>query len=174
MGSGKTTVGKLLGKKLNLKTIEIDEHVLKASKRKSINEIFEKDGELRFRELEIATAKKIGKKDNVVISPGGGVVMNKIILDYLREGGVVVYLETSFHEVEKRLASAHDRPLFKNPLAARKLYEYRGPLYDFLSEYMVITNGKTPEKVADEIIEKIKIPVTRKSPQPVPHIRARK
>lgn len=155
MGSGKTTVAKALGKKLKRKVIEIDEISLAASKRKSINEIFEKDGEIGFRELEIASAKKVSKKKNVILSTGGGIILNKINLDYLKRSGIVIYLETSFDIAEKRLFGTNDRPLFKNSIAARKLYEFRKDLYDFYSDYMVNTDRKTPDEVVDDIIRKI-------------------
>lgn len=155
MGSGKTVIAQILGKKMKRKVIDMDDVILSKSRRKTINEIFEKDGEIRFRELEIEAAKEIGNKKNVIISTGGGVVMNKIILDYLKNNGEAVYLETSFHECAKRLESFDDRPLFKNILAARKLYEFRRPLYDYYSDYMVNTNGKTLDQVVDEIIRKV-------------------
>ncbi|MGE5041591.1 MAG: shikimate kinase [Candidatus Levyibacteriota bacterium] len=156
MGSGKTTVAVQVGKLTGMKVIEMDELILTSAKRKTVNELFEKDGELRFRELEIETAKKIKDMDNVVVSTGGGVVMNKIIIDYLRQNnGVIVHLETSFYEIERRLAKEKDKPLFKNVLAARKLYEFRHPLYDFFSDYMVMTNGKSTQQVAHEVVEKL-------------------
>lgn len=158
MGSGKTTVAHLLAKMLKMDVVEMDEIIVKNSKRKSVNEIFEKDGEIRFRELEIEAAKSIKDLDNTVISTGGGVVMNKIILDYLRQNGVVVYLDTSFYEIQKRLEKTSDRPLFKNVLAARKLFEFRNPLYDFFSEYMVTTNDKEPQAVAAEVAKKVNEP----------------
>ncbi len=155
MGSGKTTASQILAKKLDKKSVEMDDLILKASKRKTISEIFKKDGEVRFRELEIEVAKKIGSKKDVIISTGGGVVMNKIIIDYLLQNGKIVYLETAFDVVEKRLKGEKDKPLFKNVLKARKLFEFRKPLYDYFSEYMVNTNTKTPEQVADEIVRKL-------------------
>lgn len=172
MGSGKTTVAYLLGKMLKMDVVEMDNIVLKNSKRNSINEIFEKDGEIRFRELEIEAAKSIKDLQNTVISTGGGVVMNKIILDYLRQNGVVVYLDTSFYEIQKRLEKTSDRPLFKNVLAARKLFEFRNPLYDFFSEYMVTTNDKDQEAVASEIAKKVKEPGFT-PPTPYPSLSSR-
>ncbi len=155
MGSGKTTVSKILAKKLNKEVIEMDDLILELSKRNSISEIFEKDSEIKFRELEIQVAKTVAAQKNVVISTGGGVVMNKIIIDYFSENGKIVYLETGFDIVEKRLKGEKDKPLFKNILKARKLFEFRKPLYDYFSEYMVNTNSKTPDEVADEIIQKL-------------------
>lgn len=155
MGSGKTTVAKLLGHKLRKKVIEIDDLVIKSSKRKSVNEIFDKDEEIRFRELEIKAAKRVGNKKGVVVSTGGGMIVNKINLDFLKKNGVAVYLETSFQVAHERLKDATDRPLFRDPLVARKLYEFRKPLYDYHSEYMVNTNEKTPEQIADEILVKL-------------------
>lgn len=155
MGSGKTEVSKILGKKLDRHVIEVDDLIIAKSKRKTINDIFEKDGETVFREFEIQASKDIKEVKKSIISTGGGAVMNKIIMDYYKENGEIVYLETSFHECAKRLEPFSDRPLFKNILAARKLFEFRRPLYDYYSDYMVNTNGKALEQVADETIRKV-------------------
>ena len=96
MGSGKSSVGRTLAKKLQLELVELDRLVLKSSGRKSIKEIFERDGETRFRELEIAQAKKLKNKNQAVIATGGGVVLNRIILDWLRPGSQVIWLKAGF------------------------------------------------------------------------------
>lgn len=155
MGAGKTTVAQALSKKLKIKLIEMDDLILKKSKRKSINEIFTMDGERRFRELEIETAKKLINKDNVVISTGGGVVINKIILDYLKENGKVIFLKTSFFEILKRLKHASDRPLFKDKKLAKKLFNFRQKLYEEYADLIVKTDKKSVKEVTNEIIENI-------------------
>lgn len=154
MGAGKSTVAKLLAKKLNYSLIEMDEIVLKKSKRKSINEIFQKDGELYFRELEIAVAKDLKDKDKVVISTGGGVVINKIILDYLKKGGKTIYLKTSFSEILKRLKNCQGRPLFKDKKLAKKLFNFRKYLYQEYADLIVETDKKSVEEIIYEIISK--------------------
>lgn len=151
MGSGKTTVAKSLGEKLNLKVIEMDGLIIKKTG-KSINQIFSEDGEMRFRELEIQMAKSLAEKNKCIISTGGGVVMNKIILDYLKEKGKIIFLKTSFLEIKKRLKNINDRPLFKNNKSAEKLFVFRQKLYEEYADLIISTNGKSVEKITYEII----------------------
>jgi len=152
-GSGKTTVGKAVAKKLKVKWIEMDDLILTKSKRKSINEIFQKDGEIHFRELEIQIARELAKIDNSVISTGGGVVVNKIIIDYLKEKGAIIHLRTSFAEARRRIADTVDRPLQREVRKARKIYNFRKPLYRQYADAYVRTDNKTIEEVRDEVIE---------------------
>ncbi len=120
MGAGKSSVAKALEKKLGINMIEMDDLVVKKSGRRMVKEIFSKDGEIRFRELEIQTAKELMKKEGIVISTGGGVVMNKIIIDFLKEKGRVIFLKASFETIKKRLVNDKERPLFQNRKNARK------------------------------------------------------
>lgn len=156
MGSGKSAVAKTLAKKLSAQAIDMDELVLKLSKRKSISEIFEKDGEISFRELEIKIAKKLTKTKNAVIATGGGVVMNKIIIDYLRSNSKIIYLKTSFHAISQRLSQSTDRPLFKDLKKAEELYNQRLPFYNYHADITIITNNKSLEKVTDKILKELK------------------
>lgn len=155
MGSGKTSVGKELSKKLRYSCIEMDEFILKASRRNNVNEIFDKDGEIKFRKLEIVTAKKLSDKDNVVVSCGGGIVMNKINIDHLKQNGLVVFLNTSFETIKKRLDHDTTRPLFRDLKKAKKLYDFRQPLYLEYSNIIISTDDKTINKVCEEIYETI-------------------
>ena len=96
MGAGKTTIANLLAKKLKRKIVEIDELIIKKSKRKNIQEIFEKDGEIVFRELETKVARELQNTDNAIISTGGGVVMSNLNMLYLKKNGIVFYFKTPF------------------------------------------------------------------------------
>lgn len=151
MGSGKTTVAKSLGVKLNLKVIEMDDLIVKKSG-KSINQIFKEDGEVYFRELEIKVAKNLAKKDKYIISTGGGVVMNQINIDNLKKNGKIIFLKTSFLEIKKRLNNIQNRPLFKDKKAAKKLFIFRQKLYEKYADLIVSTDGKSVEKITYEII----------------------
>lgn len=155
MGSGKTSVAKILAKKLKIPLIEMDSLVVSESKRKDIKEIFEKDGELKFRELEIKIARGLSSLKDGVISTGGGVVINKIILDYLRNDGIVIYLRTSFANVSQRVGSFSQRPLFKSKKEAKKLYRFRKILYINYADIMISTNNRTIQQVADDIINEV-------------------
>jgi len=162
MGAGKSFFAKRLAERLGIERIGTDELALKKSGRVSIGEIFDKDNEIKFRELEIETAKELREKDNAIIDAGGGVVENKIILDYLRENGIVVFLNSSLEIIEKRLKDDGTRPLFKDKEKYRRLYELRMPLYKEYSDITVGTGGMIffspdeTEKLLDNIVEKIK------------------
>ncbi len=151
MGSGKTTVAKNLGEKLNLKVIEMDDLIVKRSG-KSISRIFNEDGETRFRELETKVAKSLAKKDKCIISTGGGVVINKININHLKENGKMIFLKTSFLEITKRLKNDNNRPLFKNKKMAKKLFIFRQGLYKKYADLIVSTDGKSVEEITYEII----------------------
>lgn len=158
MGTGKSSVAHLLAESLSYSCIEMDEAVLAKTHCKDMAAVFAKGGELLLRETEIALAREYRTLEETVISTGGGVVLNKIILDYLKEnGGIVLFLETSFSEIQKRIE--HDetpRPLFQNPDQARTLYEFRLPLYRNYADFTITTDGKTPESIRDEILDYVK------------------
>ena len=156
MGSGKTRLAEILSKKLNMKFVEMNDMVLAKSKRKSINEIFDKDGETHFRELEIEIAKELRDVENAVIATGGGVIVNRIVLDYLSENGYVIYLRVGFNEAKRRLKDFNDRPNFRDPRYAKKLYNFRKALYRAYADDYVRTDKKTLEEVASEIVELVK------------------
>src|SRR3989338_1307336 len=116
MGSGKSAVAKQLARRLRLTLIESDKLILRKSTRPNINEIFNQDGEARWRELEIATAKKLGNAANAVIATGGGAVMNQIIFAYLKNKpeAVIIYLAARFATLRRRLRKDKTRPLVAN------------------------------------------------------------
>lgn len=144
MGSGKTEVSKKLGAILNLPLIELDELTLTISGRKSIKEIFELDGEGKFRELEQGALEQIS--GNFVLSSGGGTLLKK-------SGAQIIYLKTSFEVIEKRLKGKTDRPMFTEN--ARKLYDERVNSYEKLADIIVLTDTLSATEVADEIIKSL-------------------
>ncbi len=156
MGSGKTVLAEVLAKKLKMNFVEMNDLVVKKSGRKSVNEIFDKDGETHFRELEIDVARTLRKSENSVIAAGGGVIVNKIILDYLSENGYVIYLRVSFTEAQRRLKNFTDRPNFRDPRYARTLYNFRKNLYRAYADDYVRTDKKSLNEIRDEIIQLIK------------------
>ncbi|MCR4277198.1 MAG: shikimate kinase [Candidatus Roizmanbacteria bacterium] len=151
MGSGKTTVAKILAKKLGLEVIEMDDLIINRSG-KSIDQIFKDDGENWFRELESQIAIDQRNKENVVISTGGGVVINAENIKNLKINGKIIFLKTSFSEIKKRLKNIDDRPLFKNKRSAEKLFKFRQKLYEKNADLIVNTDGRSVEEVAYEII----------------------
>ncbi|MEI7579426.1 MAG: shikimate kinase [bacterium] len=152
MGSGKSTVAKLLAKNLKRNLVSMDEYLLKFTDLKSIEEIFATRGETYFRELEIRTAKELKDQENLIIDCGGGVVMNKIIIDYLKEKGKVIFLDASLSEIKTRLKDDQKRPLWQQ---AEELFTLRQPLYQAYADLIISTNGETPASVTTKIISKL-------------------
>ena len=155
MGAGKTTIANLLAKKLKRKIVEIDELIIKKSKRKNIQEIFEKDGEIVFRELETKVARELQNTDNAIISTGGGVVMSNLNMLYLKKNGIVFYFKTPFSTIEKSLKNNKTRPLFQNNKEVKKLYKTRQPLYEYYADAVINTSPATNDKTVDKIIQHV-------------------
>jgi shikimate kinase len=155
MASGKSAVARTLSHLMELPLIEMDERVVAASKRRDVREIFSLDGEVAFRELEIRVARSLRKVTNAVISTGGGVVMNKIIIDYIKINGMVVFLAASFENILRRIGKEKTRPLFTDRESLKKLYNLRRPLYQAYGDVIVSTDGKPVESVAKEIIRAV-------------------
>ena len=157
MCSGKTTVAPIIAKKLSKEVVEMDDLVRKLAE-KTTEEIFAQHGEVGYREFEIAVAKSLRDKINIVISTGGGVVMNKIIIDYLKnKDSKIIFLHTSFDVLQKRLDPKIPRPLFKNINAAKKMYDLRLPLYNTYADIIIQADNKLPDEITEEIIKQTKL-----------------
>jgi shikimate kinase len=152
MGSGKSTVAKHLSELLDFLAIEMDELVYRKTSTKNMHEVFAKGGEILLRETEIAIAKEYAAKENLVISAGGGVVLNKIILDYFKEaGGKVFFLNARFETVVKRLEGDASRPLFKDITSTKKLYDFRLPLYLNYADEIIDVDSRSAKEIALKI-----------------------
>ena len=159
MGSGKTAVGQALAKRLGMKFIELDALIEKTAG-KTIPQMFQQNGEIAFRELEIEVTREVAREKNCVIACGGGIVLNKINIDRLREGARIVYLIASPSVILKRvLKQAGQRPLLAvdNPAQAiRELLKFRKPFYERAADIKINTSKLDIAAVAEQIIEKLK------------------
>ena len=158
MGAGKTEVGKVLAKKLNKEFVELDS-LIERKAGKSITEIFQQDGEIAFRELEIEVTKEISKGKNLIIACGGGIVLNKINIDRLRNESRIVYLTASPRIILKRIVNdGEERPLLKTPDKAMEIQEllrFRKPFYERAADIKVDTSKLDIDSVAEQIISKL-------------------
>ena len=154
MGCGKTTVSLVLSKLLGWERVDTDECIV--SRYGNISDIFEKQGEGYFREVETQITAELAQKDNLVISTGGGLVLKEKNVQLLQEKGVIVYLRASIPTLVKRLSGDKDRPLLQgeegleNRLSS--LLKTREPIYAQVADCTVATDGKTPEEIAEEIL----------------------
>jgi len=156
MGTGKTEVGKELSRLLDMKLIDVDTEIEK-SRKLTINDIFKKFGEPRFREIETEMIKNLSEKKNIIISTGGGAVLKQENMNALRKNGVIVCLTASPETILKRTSRNNDRPLLQveNPLKKiKELLNFRKPFYE-KADIIINTNDKTPLQIAEEIIDEI-------------------
>ena len=122
MGSGKSSLGRTIAKKLNINHIDTDQEISKLEN-STINDIFISKGESYFRNLELEIVRKSLDQNYIVISLGGGSILNQQIRDKLRSNSITVFLDVNFNELNKRLAHSHKRPLIKNTNILSKLKE---------------------------------------------------
>lgn len=157
MGSGKSTVGKRLAEKLNVDFIDFDKHIEKETG-KIITEIFDKDGEEKFRLLEHEYLKKLLNKENVIISLGGGTPCFHNNIHLINNNGISVYLEMSSDALVKRLLKAKNkRPLIRglNEVDLRYFVEAnlekRKPVYQ-KANYLVPCDQLSADDISEKII----------------------
>ena len=159
MGTGKTAVGKILATKLGREFIELDS-LIEQKAGKSIPEIFQQDGEIGFRELEIEAAKEVSNKKKAVIACGGGIVLNKINIDRLRKECIIVYLTASPGIILKRTSDdKNERPLLKAPdrvSQIKELLSFRQPFYERAADIKIDTSKLNTDSVAERIMGKLK------------------
>lgn len=110
MGSGKTTIGKILAKYLDMKFIDIDK-MISAREKKSIPEIFEEKGEQYFRKLEREIVLEESLNNNIVIATGGGVIIDNENIKNLKETSFIVYLDCTIECIYERVKNSKNRPL---------------------------------------------------------------
>ena len=154
MGSGKSIVANGVSQKLGIESFEMDQMILSKSARSSIEEIFLKDGELAFRNMEMEVSRELMEVRSGIISTGGGVVMNQLNMLYLKKGGFVIYLRLDFEEVLNRVGECRDRPLLRDKKLAKKLYNLRCPLYEYYSDLRIEAGEmKTEERSVEAVVE---------------------
>lgn len=159
MGSGKSTVSELLSEELMLELIDTDE-VIEDTEGRTINEIFETEGEASFREMETDLLEAIDSDHwrEFVISLGGGMPVKEENRELLRKIGKVVYLRAKPETIFERVKDDDKRPLLKteDPLAKiEELLEKRAAFYEDVADMIIDTDGKTPSEITKEIIDKL-------------------
>src|SRR5690606_24388181 len=150
MGSGKSTVAKLLAKKLNIRHLDLDKLVEKKLN-KQITSIFKDEGEETFRSYESTYLKSIGITP--VISTGGGIVEKEENIRWMKDTGIIIYLKTSFHIINKRLQNDSSRPLWRENEANTALFLRRIEIYEKCADYIIDCDTLSLDGIIDEIIK---------------------
>lgn len=153
MGSGKTTIGKLLGEKLTLRSIDIDV-IIEQNEKKTVSEIFQNEGEKYFRNIERETIKKNFTNKDLIISLGGGAFEDQLTQELLLKNSTVIYLKTSPNVILERIKNNTNRPLLKNQMTVEKIQSIilqRQKNYE-LANITILTDNKNTDRIVEEIL----------------------
>jgi len=158
MGSGKSTVGKIISGELFLNFFDTDEEI-EARTGASIDWIFDLEGEEGFRKRENKILEEMVQQNSIVLSTGGGIILSESNRELLSSRGTVFYLATPIAVQLERTSKDKDRPLLKNgdpEKILEELHVERESLYEGVADYIVNTEGKSSQEVSAEIIKLVK------------------
>ena len=157
MGSGKSTIGNVIAKKLK-REFQDSDHYIEDKTGVDIARIFDIEGEQGFRDRETNALQELLNRDNCVIATGGGSVMREENQNLLRSRGYIIFLDTSVNQQMQRLRRDKKRPLLQteNPRERlEELLETRRPVYLDLADLAVKTDRRLARKLAADIINQL-------------------
>jgi len=163
MGSGKTTVGRLLSKNTGRAFVDMDVYI-EQNEGMTVQQIFAARGEAAFRRLEQDAAKALSQKSGLIIATGGGALVNPENTAMLKETGVVVLLDAEISVLKERLKWDHSRPLLAKPNrdeVMEALYCARSGIYRAAADVVIPSSGSA-NSVAEEVRKALKIPLIQK------------
>ncbi len=158
-GSGKSTVGRQLARRLQVPFFDSD-HVIEERQGYSIKEAFLRYGEDRFRDLEEVVLDELSQKPQAIISTGGAAILKSATRQRLRERGHVVYLNSTPEELYRRLRHDTNRPLLQvaDPLSRlRDLYAVRDPLYREVAHFVIETGRPSVASLVNMILMQLEL-----------------
>ena len=158
-GSGKSTVGRQLARRLQLPFVDSD-HVIEERLGCPIRQYFEREGEASFRDVEAEVLDHLTLAERGVLSTGGGAVLREANRSHLRDRGTVVYLKSSPDELFRRLRHDRNRPLLQvaDPLARlRDLYAVRDPLYRETAHFTIETGQPSVATLVNMIVMQLEL-----------------
>jgi shikimate dehydrogenase len=144
--SGKSTVGRILEKRLRKKAIDTDK-VIETKAKKCISKIFAEDGEGYFRDLEAEVIKEISKESGIIIATGGGSVLRSESVDNLKKNGRLYFIDRPLSQ----LIPTASRPLASNTSDIEKRYNERYGIYSSICDLRIEANTSAP-MAADNIL----------------------
>lgn len=157
MGAGKTTIGKLLAKQLGRPFVDSDWYI-ESQTGADIAWIFAKEGEAGFRERETRAIDELTQKDQIVLATGGGAVMCAENRAFLRQRGIVVYLNAPVDVQMARTAKDKSRPLLQQPNPKKilqDLYNTRDPLYREVAHIIMPTGHTYPRHMVNQLLHQL-------------------
>lgn len=158
-GSGKSTIGRQLARRLDVRFVDSDQ-LIERRIGCSISEFFEREGEPAFRDLEEAVIGELTEGAACVLSTGGGTILRAANRDYLRSRTRAVYLHSAAEEVFRRLRHDQNRPLLQvpDPLSRLKdLYAVRDPLYRQTAHFVIETGRPSVATLVNTILMQLEL-----------------
>lgn len=158
MGAGKTTIGKLLAKRLKKTFIDTD-HELELRTGVKIPLIFELEGEAGFRDREAALIRELTQRQDIVLATGGGAVLRKENRDALAQNGIVIYLNAKVEDLWLRTQHDKNRPLLQtgDPKAKlMELFSQRDPLYREIADIVITSGQQNVQHAAREVERRLR------------------
>ncbi|VAW55581.1 Shikimate kinase I [hydrothermal vent metagenome] len=158
MGTGKTTVGRQLSRKLKMTFFDSD-RVIEERTGADIPLIFEKEGEAGFRKRETLVIDELTQKKNIILATGGGAILDVTNRNHLINRGAVFYLKSNLKTLLQRTGKDKNRPLLHADEPAevilKRLLEQRGPLYEETADYVIETANNSIHDVIQAIIKSL-------------------
>ena len=158
MGTGKTTVGRQLARKLKMDFFDSD-RVIEERTGADIPLIFEKEGEAGFRKREASVIDELTQKKNIILATGGGAILDVENRNHLINRGTVFYLKSSLKTLIERTSKDKNRPLLHagEPAEAilKRLLDERGPLYEEAADHVIETANNSIHNVIHAIIKSL-------------------
>jgi len=154
MGTGKSTVGRLLARELGLEFVDCDKE-MEARSGVSVSTVFELEGEAAFRRREAALLDELTRRAGIVLATGGGAVLLEENRTRLRERGLVIHLQATVDEILRRTQNDRSRPLLQTPDKRERvteLLEQRRPLYEATAHVSFHSGAINPKKLVARIL----------------------
>lgn len=158
-GSGKTTVGRQLARRLQVPFVDSD-HAVEQRVGCSVRAFFEREGEATFRDVEEDVIDELTQQSSQVLSTGGGAVLRSNNRQHLRERSKVIYLKSSADELYRRLKNDTNRPLLQvpDPLGRlRELFVQRDPLYKETAHFVLETGRPSVSTLVNMIVMQLEL-----------------
>ena len=154
MGSGKTSIGKILAKRMGMNFIDLDDEIVK-DQQCSISEIFDRFGEEKFRHLENKKLLSTLEIDNCVISTGGGIIMDQDNIKIMVENGSVIHLDIDLETQLLRIKNKKNRPILRDKDNARKILVKMKKERDHIYKKIAIGSVNTSNKKRNDIVSEV-------------------
>ena len=157
MGAGKTTIGRQLAKKLSKEFYDSD-HEIEKHTGADVSLIFELEGEEGFRKRESQLLKELVSNKNIVLSTGGGAVLDPENRKLLSDNGIIIYLKSTAEKLYRRIADDKRRPLIQTDdrlNKIKKILEEREPLYQSLANEIIETQELSIKQITQKILDLI-------------------